>query len=172
MADPGLVFAPDAAAGATRLVLFQGLLEGHRRGRGSAPIACSRELGAPPLRSVRTVGGGAANLAWMEIRARLLGVPMLPPVNLEAGYGAALLARGRLVRPAGLAELAAFSAELGRDPEQVQAAGGNTSLKEDGVLWVKASGLWLADALTRDIFVPVALDAGPATESRPMRPTR
>ena len=43
------------------------------------------------------------------------------------------------------------------DPEQVQAAGGNTSLKADGVLWVKASGLWLADALTRDIFVPVRL---------------
>ena len=54
------------------------------------------ELGAPPLRSVRTVGGGAANPAWMEMRAQLLRVPMLPPVNLEAGYGAALLARGRL----------------------------------------------------------------------------
>ena len=26
------------------------------------------------------------------------------------------------------------------------------------MLWVKASGLWLADALTRDIFVPVALE--------------
>jgi hypothetical protein len=30
----------------------------------------------------------------MDMRARLLGVPMLPPANLEAGYGAALLARG------------------------------------------------------------------------------
>ncbi len=59
--------------------------------------------------------------------------------------------------PPGLAELAAYSAELGGDPEQVQAAGGNTSLKDQGVLWVKASGLWLADALTRDIFVPVTL---------------
>jgi hypothetical protein len=29
----------------------------------------------------------------MDIRAGLLGVPMLSPVNLEAGYGAALLAR-------------------------------------------------------------------------------
>lgn len=61
--------------------------------------------------------------------------------------------------PAMLGPLAAFSAELGRDPEQVQAAGGNTSCKEDGLLWVKASGLWLADALQRDIFVPVGLDA-------------
>ena len=59
--------------------------------------------------------------------------------------------------PDALRELAAFSAELGRDPEQVQAAGGNTSLKADGLLWVKASGLWLADALQRELFVPVAL---------------
>jgi rhamnose utilization protein RhaD (predicted bifunctional aldolase and dehydrogenase) len=61
-------------------------------------------------------------------------------------------------RPAGLAALDRFSAVLGRDPEQVQAAGGNTSLKDQGVLWVKASGLWLADAEVRDIFVPVRLD--------------
>ena len=61
--------------------------------------------------------------------------------------------------PASLAELAEFSAQLGGDPEQVQAAGGNTSLKEDGLLWVKASGLWLADALQRDILVPVELAA-------------
>lgn len=61
-------------------------------------------------------------------------------------------------RPAELADLDRFSALIGRDPEQVQAAGGNTSLKADGILWVKASGLWLADALARDVFVPVRLD--------------
>jgi rhamnose utilization protein RhaD (predicted bifunctional aldolase and dehydrogenase) len=59
--------------------------------------------------------------------------------------------------PEPLGALAALSATLGRDPEQVQAAGGNTSLKLDGVLWVKASGLWLADALERNLFVPVRL---------------
>jgi rhamnose utilization protein RhaD (predicted bifunctional aldolase and dehydrogenase) len=59
--------------------------------------------------------------------------------------------------PEGLAALALLSATLGRDPEQVQAAGGNTSLKDDGILWVKASGLWLADALERNLFVPVRL---------------
>lgn len=63
------------------------------------------------------------------------------------------------MRPPALSELDRLSADLGRDPEQVQAAGGNTSLKEDGLLWVKASGLWLADALASDIFVPVRLDA-------------
>jgi rhamnose utilization protein RhaD (predicted bifunctional aldolase and dehydrogenase) len=41
----------------------------------------------------------------------------------------------------------------------VQAAGGNTSIKDIGRLWVKASGTWLADAIDRDIFVPVDLDA-------------
>ena len=61
------------------------------------------------------------------------------------------------MRPPALAELEAFSAMIGGDAEQVQAAGGNTSLKADGLLWVKASGLWLADAMTRDIFVPVGL---------------
>ena len=61
--------------------------------------------------------------------------------------------------PADLAPLARLSARLGNDPEQVQAAGGNTSLKHDGILWVKASGLWLADAGERDIFVPVALES-------------
>jgi rhamnose utilization protein RhaD (predicted bifunctional aldolase and dehydrogenase) len=61
------------------------------------------------------------------------------------------------MRPPALKELEAFSAAIGADPEQVQAAGGNTSLKEAGLLWVKASGLWLADAEKRDIFVPVAL---------------
>jgi len=57
-----------------------------------------------------------------------------------------------------LGPLARLSARLGRDPEQVQAAGGNTSLKHDGVLWVKASGFWLADAETHEMFVPVAIE--------------
>jgi rhamnose utilization protein RhaD (predicted bifunctional aldolase and dehydrogenase) len=56
------------------------------------------------------------------------------------------------------AALKALSARLGRDPLRTQAAGGNTSLKRDGVLWIKASGTWLADAEHGDIFVPVRLD--------------
>jgi rhamnose utilization protein RhaD (predicted bifunctional aldolase and dehydrogenase) len=40
----------------------------------------------------------------------------------------------------------------------VQAAGGNTSIKYDGVMWIKASGTWLMDALRKDIFVPLNLD--------------
>lgn len=51
------------------------------------------------------------------------------------------------------------SARLGANPLQVQAAGGNSSIKQDGAMWVKASGLWLAQARAQDIMVPVRADA-------------
>lgn len=54
-----------------------------------------------------------------------------------------------------LNRLRRLSARVGSDPLLVQAAGGNTSLKVDGVMWIKASGTWLKDAGARDIFVPV-----------------
>ena len=52
-----------------------------------------------------------------------------------------------------------LSARVGSDPLLVQAAGGNTSLKQDGVMWIKASGTWLMDAMKKDIFVPLDLAA-------------
>ena len=66
-------------------------------------------------------------------------------------------------------ESAAFSAfltlskEIGRDILKTQGAGGNTSFKRNGVMWVKASGTWLAHAGERDIMVPVAVE--PLTEA-------
>ena len=56
-----------------------------------------------------------------------------------------------------LAALKTLSAALGRDRTRTQAAGGNTSLKHDGILWVKASGTWLSEAQDKDIFVPVRI---------------
>ncbi len=47
----------------------------------------------------------------------------------------------------------------GGDRLLVQGAGGNVSWKQDNVLWIKASGTWLAQALERDVFVPVDLEA-------------
>jgi rhamnose utilization protein RhaD (predicted bifunctional aldolase and dehydrogenase) len=58
-----------------------------------------------------------------------------------------------------LIALKKLSARVGADPLLVQAAGGNTSLKHEGVMWIKASGTWLRDAADRDIFVPVGHDA-------------
>ncbi len=56
-----------------------------------------------------------------------------------------------------LAALTRVSAELGSNRLLVQAAGGNTSIKDDGVLWVKASGRWLAKALDEPIFAALDL---------------
>jgi sugar (pentulose or hexulose) kinase len=50
------------------------------------------QLGAPSLRSVRSVGGGAANPNWTLMRQRLLGAPFLPAQSVEAASGAARLA--------------------------------------------------------------------------------
>jgi len=51
-----------------------------------------------------------------------------------------------------LKELSVF---LGNNLDWVQGAGGNTSVKENGVLWVKASGYWLSDAQNNNIFTPL-----------------
>jgi len=71
---------------------LQALLEGISRieALGYSKL---RDLGGPALRSVRTVGGGAGNAAWSRIRARHLGVDLPAPRNVEAAYGAAVLAR-------------------------------------------------------------------------------
>jgi len=50
-----------------------------------------------------------------------------------------------------------LSAVLGADPLRVQGAGGNTSIKRGGAMWIKASGTWLAEALTRPIMTRVRL---------------
>jgi rhamnose utilization protein RhaD (predicted bifunctional aldolase and dehydrogenase) len=50
-------------------------------------------------------------------------------------------------------QLQEFSASVGNAPLLVQGAGGNISWKDSDLLWIKASGTWLAEAMDRDIFV-------------------
>ena len=57
----------------------------------------------------------------------------------------------------GLDELIEVSARLGEDLNLVQAGGGNTSWKENGTLWIKASGKWLVNAAREEMFVPVPI---------------
>ena len=59
----------------------------------------------------------------------------------------------------GLTQLKEFSAKIGKDSNLVQSSGGNTSIKENGILWVKASGKQLKDALEEDIFVGLDLQS-------------
>jgi rhamnose utilization protein RhaD (predicted bifunctional aldolase and dehydrogenase) len=55
--------------------------------------------------------------------------------------------------------LARLSARIGADPLLIQGSGGNTSAKEGGTMWIKASGTFLGEAERRAIFVPVDLGA-------------
>jgi rhamnose utilization protein RhaD (predicted bifunctional aldolase and dehydrogenase) len=50
-----------------------------------------------------------------------------------------------------------LSARVGSDPSLVQASNGNTSIKLGGILWIKASGKWLAHANQEDVLVPLEL---------------
>ena len=50
-----------------------------------------------------------------------------------------------------------LSARVGSDPLLVQASNGNTSIKLGGILWIKASGKWLAHANQEDVLVPLEL---------------
>ncbi|CAN1125216.1 D-ribulose kinase [Linum perenne] len=51
-----------------------------------------KELGASEVEQVFTAGGGAKNNKWMQIRERVIGVPVTRAMHTEAAYGAALLA--------------------------------------------------------------------------------
>ncbi|MEN8107564.1 MAG: FGGY-family carbohydrate kinase [Pseudomonadota bacterium] len=73
-------------------VFFQGILEGiaaiEQRG-----YRLLEQLGAPYPARVHSIGGGARNDAWREIREAALGVPVVVAEHQQAAYGTALLAR-------------------------------------------------------------------------------
>ena len=52
-----------------------------------------------------------------------------------------------------------LSARVGNEPLLVQASNGNTSIKMDRTLWIKASGRWLAHATREEMFLGVGLAA-------------
>ena len=56
------------------------------------------------------------------------------------------------------ADIERFAERVGSDAFLIQAAGGNISWKDDGTLWVKSSGAWLANARSEDMFVPLELE--------------
>ncbi len=72
-------------------IYLQGLLEGIAdiEALGYRRLA---ELGASPLVSIRSAGGGAGNDTWTAIRLRKLKVPALPSASEHAAMGTARLA--------------------------------------------------------------------------------
>jgi D-ribulokinase len=71
--------------------LLHGLLESIARIE-SEGYQLLQSLGASPVHSVCSIGGGASNPTWERIRARHLHVPLVTAQHPEAAYGAALLA--------------------------------------------------------------------------------
>ena len=55
-------------------------------------------------------------------------------------------------------ELKAISFKMGNDKTLIQGPGGNTSLKEGNILFIKASGKKLSEAKKENIFVPINLE--------------
>lgn len=77
---------------------LQGMLEGMSQIEWQAWQKL-HELGVPLPKTLRTVGGGSHNPAWMQLRQQLMGIPMLAVAQDEAAYGAALLAWRGLPSP-------------------------------------------------------------------------
>jgi len=72
---------------------LHGLLEGIARIE-RAGYDRLESLGADPVRTIRTTGGGAANPVWTRLRARLLERPIVASLSTEAAVGSARLAAG------------------------------------------------------------------------------
>jgi sugar (pentulose or hexulose) kinase len=89
--DPNLAARIEPRPDNSALYL-KGLLEGLSNIEAMGYLRLA-ELGATPLQSVATAGGGSTNAAWMRMRQRRLGVPVSVSPQQEAAYGAARLAR-------------------------------------------------------------------------------
>lgn len=72
-------------------VFLQAMLEGIAAIEARA-YAKLGDLGASPLASIRTAGGGASNAAWTKIRLKALGVPERTSLSEHAAVGTARLA--------------------------------------------------------------------------------
>jgi rhamnose utilization protein RhaD (predicted bifunctional aldolase and dehydrogenase) len=68
--------------------------------------------------------------------------------------------------------LVELSARIGRNPLLTQASTGNTSIKIGGVLWIKASGTWLAHATRHNILMPIDLEVAKDCVRRNVDPAR
>jgi sugar (pentulose or hexulose) kinase len=75
-------------------VFFRAILEG-MTAIEKLGYARLQTLGAPPLKSVRTVGGGSRNPVWTSMRRAMLGVDFPPARSVEAAVGAATLVLAR-----------------------------------------------------------------------------
>ncbi len=91
IADPNLAPRLKPRPNNDRL-FFQGLLESIARIEAEG-YKRLQNLGAPHPKTIYTVGGGAKNTAWTQIRQNLIGIQIQTPQHTQAAYGSALLAK-------------------------------------------------------------------------------
>jgi rhamnose utilization protein RhaD (predicted bifunctional aldolase and dehydrogenase) len=89
---------------------------------------------------------------WHQIAQRDIHCSTMTRDGMKAARGETVM-----TSDASLLALRRVAATIGADPALIQGAGGNVSVKCGEILWIKASGAWLAEAETRDIMAPVAL---------------
>ena len=80
------------------VLYLQAMLEGLARIE-AAGWQRLQDLGAPAVKRVISVGGGAVNPQWRRIRAQCLGRPVLNRAGLSAALGMARLAATALPKP-------------------------------------------------------------------------
>ena len=78
-------------------------------------------------------------------------------VRVETGFHQRMSKGVRLGDASEITRLRELSARVGSDPLLTQASTGNSSVKLGGVLWIKASGEWMADSMRKDILIPLDL---------------
>lgn len=76
-------------------LFLYGLLSGIARIE-KAGYECLQQLSGTPLKSIRSVGGGAKNMVWTQLRQSLSAVLFESVKHVDAAYGSALLARDGL----------------------------------------------------------------------------
>jgi xylulokinase len=94
IADPDLPPRMHPRPAEDQLFLY-GLLSGIARIE-KAGYECLQQLSKTPLTSIRSVGGGAKNAVWTQLRQSLIDVPFKPVEHTDAAYGSALLAKDGL----------------------------------------------------------------------------
>src|SRR5690606_40760277 len=118
----GIIDGIDLATDGTDLLLAA--MEGNARALAQ-DVATVRDAGFDIDRIVST-GGGASSRAWLQIKADVLGVPVLRPVSGHgAAQGAAVLAGLAIGRIGGFAQVRELSpriqARFVPDPERTAA---------------------------------------------------
>jgi sugar (pentulose or hexulose) kinase len=78
-----------------KVLYLQGLLEGIARIEKKG-YDLLEQLGADKITSVRSSGGGSESPAFTRIRERIVERPFIPSVHVDAAYGSALLAMGKI----------------------------------------------------------------------------